>query len=144
MYELKRSNKITEQIKLGDEIIDVNVDIDEIAQKFKAAYVELAQAETALNTAKTGETETTTNALETYGKALITLLQTVFGEDTTVKILEFYENRYIELSYEILPFIVNVILPAINNAATERKEKLNKLYTDSQHLNRAQRRKLGL
>ena len=54
MFELKRSEKIVEQIKLGDEIIEVNLDAGAIQARFTKGYNELLRAQNALNGATSG------------------------------------------------------------------------------------------
>ncbi len=42
---------------------------------------------------------------------MVDLLQAVFGEENAKILLDFYEDSYIEMSREVLPFISNVVIP---------------------------------
>lgn len=64
------------------------------------------------------------------------MLEAVFGTEDAKVILEFYNNRYIELCNEVVPFIMDVVIPEVRKIA-----KQNKKATLSQY-NRKQRRAL--
>lgn len=149
MYELKRSTQIHEQVKLGEEILDVNLDADIIAKDFNARYNKVIRAEQVMREMQLQNSPTMLEtAQKDYGEAIISLLEIVFGAENAAKIIEFYENKYIEMSIEIFPFILDVIAPQLNIYFKAQKEKLAAQYKNAQAstmgLNRAQRRKLGL
>lgn len=128
MFELKRSEKIVEQVKVGDEIIEVNLDAGAIQGRFTKGYNELLRAQTALNGA-TGDTlDAVSDKLEQYGNAVVGVLQIIFGEENTQKILAFYENNYSEMFMQIYPFIAEVIIPKISEASKRKAEELKALY----------------
>lgn len=127
MFELKRSEKIVEQIKLGDEIIEVNLDAGAIQTRFTKGYNELLRAQNALNGA-TSDTLDAVSDMEQYGNAVVGVLQVIFGEENTQKILAFYENNYSEMFTQIYPFIAEVIIPKISEASKRKAEELKALY----------------
>ena len=86
MFELKRSEKIVEQIKLGDEIIEVNLDAGAIQARFTKGYNELLRAQNALNGATSDTLDAVSDKLEQYGNAVVGVLQVIFGEENTQKI----------------------------------------------------------
>lgn len=128
MFELKRSEKIVEQIKLGDEIIGVNLDAGAIQARFTKGYNELLRAQSALNGATSDTLEAVSDKLEQYGNAVVGVLQVIFGEENTQKILVFYENNYSEMFMQIYPFIAEVIIPKISEASKRKAEELKALY----------------
>lgn len=128
MFELKRSEKIVEQIKLGDEIIGVNLDAGAIQARFTKGYNELLRAQSALNGATSDTLEAVSDKLEQYGNAVVGVLQVIFGEENTQKILAFYENNYSEMFMQIYPFISEVIIPKISEASKRKAEELKALY----------------
>lgn len=128
MFELKRSEKIVEQIKLGDEIIEVNLDAGAIQARFTKGYNELLRAQNALNGATSDTLDAVSDKLEQYGNAVVGVLQVIFGEENTQKILAFYENNYSEMFTQIYPFIVEVIIPKISEASKRKAEELKALY----------------
>lgn len=149
MYELKRATQIHEEVKLGDEILTINLDIDSIAKDFNQRYNNIIRAEQSVKEMQIKDNPTLLGAAqEDYGKAVISLLEIVFGAENAAKIIEFYEDKYIEMSIEIFPFILDVIAPQINAYFELQKEKLAAQYKNAQAskfgLNRAQRRKMGL
>ena len=147
-YQIKRSKKITETLELVDaegkivEVISIDLDVDTVARQISKDHIELVKAGAELkeinNIIKDQENPKLKEVMEKYGEAIIKLFNTVFGEENTVKIVNFYENRYIEMSLEVTPFVVNVILPKVREAAqTARDDVLNKY-------NRKDRRALGI
>lgn len=128
MFELKRSEKIVEQIKLGDDIIEVNLDAGAIQARFTKGYNELLRAQSALNGATSDTLEAVSDKLEQYGNAVVGVLQVIFGEENTQKILAFYENNYSEMFMQIYPFISEVIIPKISEASKRKAEELKALY----------------
>lgn len=128
MFELKRSEKIVEQIKLGDEIIEVNLDAGAIQARFTKGYNELLRAQNALNGATSDTLDAVSDKLEQYGNAVVGVLQVIFGEENTQKILAFYENNYSEMFTQIYPFISEVIIPKISEASKRKAEELKALY----------------
>lgn len=128
MFELKRSEKIVEQIKVGDEIIDVNLDAGAIQARFTKGYNELLRAQAALNGITGDNLDATSERLEQYGNAVVGVLQVVFGEEHTQKILAFYEGNYTEMFTEIYPFIAEVIIPKISEASKRKADELKALY----------------
>ena len=128
MFELKRSEKIVEQIKLGDEIIEVNLDAGAIQTRFTKGYNELLRAQNALNGATSDTLDAVSDKLEQYGNAVVGVLQVIFGEENTQKILAFYENNYSEMFTQIYPFITEVIIPKISEVSKRKAEELKALY----------------
>ena len=128
MFELKRSEKIVEQIKLGDEIIEVNLDAGAIQARFTKGCNELLRAQSALNGATSDTLDAVSDKLEQYGNAVVGVLQVIFGEENTQKILAFYENNYTEMFTQIYPFIGEVIIPKISEASKRKADELKALY----------------
>lgn len=141
MYELKRSEKIEEEIKIGDDIIKVSLEVDDITKDFNKRYNAIIRAEQEINTLKNdGTPEAMESASIAYGTAIIELLKLVFGEENTTKILEFYQNRNFEMAEQVFPFIIDVIYPKIQKSIQDKRKKLTEQY----HANKTLRRKMGL
>lgn len=128
MFELKRSPKINEQIKIGDDIITINLDIDEITSRFRKCMTNLANAERAIAQAQSENSSDLDKVMTEYGNAAIALLQVVFDDENTEKILAFYESRYLEMTGEVFPFIAQTIIPQIETVAAEKRTKLLNMY----------------
>lgn len=131
-YQIKRSNKVVEDLELTEsdgtvvKSLHIDVDIDAIAAHFRAQYNDLIKAERAVRAAQeVGVSEENFQSLyRDYGEAIITVLKTVFGEDNTLEILEFYEDNYIEMSVQIFPFIADVIIPRIRDTVENSKYQI--------------------
>lgn len=128
MYELRRSEKIVEQIKVGDDVIEVNLDVGAIQARFTKGYNELLRAQTALNSITGDNMDAMSERLEQYGNAVVGVLQVVFGEENAQKILDFYEGNFTEMFTQIYPFIAEVVLPKISDAGKRKADELKALY----------------
>ena len=131
MYEFKRRSRINEQIKIGDEIITVDIDAESIALEYDKRYNAIVKAEQNL---KTAQGDNKTKILQAYGEAVTALFDLIFGEENAEKIIKFYENRFIEMSMEVFPFIIDVIRPALMKALDEMRVKAVAQYKQKQGL----------
>lgn len=140
MFELKRSKRIEEELKIGDEILKISLTPDDIAKDFHKRYNDIIKAEQFIknNELEQGKFDNMDKALVSYGEAVLSLFSLVFGEENSKKIIEFYEDNYMEMSVEVFPFITEIISPKITKALEEQKNKLAEQYKGKQ------RRKLGL
>jgi len=138
MYKLSREKKIIEQIELdGGEVIDINIDVENISNDFNQAYNKVIAAEKKMAELKikTDNKEVIDLNIERdYGEAVIALFSVVFGEENTSKILNYYENRYIEMSSEVFPFIINVVVPRMKTYMEEKRKKLEDNYLATKNL----------
>jgi hypothetical protein len=136
-YQIQRKQQINETLELLAEDgkvahkISVILDPDSIALGYNKRYKDVVAAEQKLKQIQQGENippEYAQEALETLGKAIISILQLIFGDESTGVILKFYSNRYFELVSDIFPFINEVIEPAINKSLNYQREKLAAQY----------------
>ena len=130
MYELKRRKRINEQIKIGDEIITVDIDAESIALEYDKRYNAIVKAEQNLKKAQGDKSK----VLQAYGEAVAALFDLIFGEENAEKIIKFYENRFIEMSMEVFPFIIDVIRPALTKAFDDMRTKATAQYKQKQGL----------
>lgn len=141
-YQAKRSQKVIEDFELVNEngqietTIHVYIDADSMVEKIRKKYVTLVSAhgEMLKIQEKITDKEVLHNIYEKVGRAEIDLIEAVFGEEDTKKILEFYGERYVEMAKEVMPFISEIILPKIEKIAKQNKKELLSKY------NRKQRR----
>ena len=130
-YKLKRSEKIVEEIQLGEEILKVEIDAEKMGTKIFKVYNNLLEIQKELASATDKE-----EVLTKYGNAIIQLIYLIFGKENAVKILEFYENSYLEMAQQVTPFITEVVVPVINKElkkkqkqTDEQKKQLKKYYS---------------
>jgi len=125
MYQITRKNRIKEQLQLCNAdgsvglTLDVDLDVDKVVMRVNKAYDALGEAQNALQKAPQSQ-----EAMETYGKAFIAVLNVVFGEEGAKQLLEFYEGNYSELLLDIAPFLTDEIMPKIREASEARKAQL--------------------
>ncbi len=130
-YKIKRKRIIKEELQLCDEngnkvdSIFIDFDVDSKYKAFNAARNEVIKIELAFKEAKTQELE---ELQVNYGDALIKMFEVLFGKENTEKIIAFYEERYVEMAEEILPFIHEVFLPELKKKNNANLEDLKKKY----------------
>lgn len=130
MRELKRSSSIIDKIKLGDEVIEINLSTADIVKRFRAVHLDILHAEQEVKKLRNeGITkENMADAFETYGNAILKLFELIFGEENTAKIVKFYESNYEEMAIEVTPYINEVIVPKIQAAGEEQKARAKQKY----------------
>lgn len=145
-WQAKRSRTLQEDFELVDEngnvvhTLHVSLDADDMTVKISRKYTALVRAmsETTEMKRKAESAEELENCMEKLGQAVIDMLEAVFGVEDTKTIVEFYENRHIEMSREVLPFISQVVIPRMQELAAENRKSIRQKY------NRKTRRRLGL
>ena len=130
MYTLKRREKITEQVKLGDEVLSIEIVPEEIAREYNKVQVEIIQTQDAIRKAQGAPSA---ELLEQYGMAIIKLFSILFGQENTEKLLVYYEDNYVEMSTEVMPFIVDVIKPQLDKAITAMRERTREIYKKAKY-----------
>lgn len=164
-YQIGRAKRVRETLELVDECgnvvkrLPVDLDADSIAMEFNRKYNAVMTAESAIKSmtipqegspiAMTQEDADNANqAIEAFGNAVIELFGMIFGESGTQELLDFYDGKYFEMSLEVVPFIVDVVVPAIKKSTEDKRSQLAKNYKVSQSasfgLNRFNRRRMGL
>lgn len=130
MRELKRSSVIKEEVKVGDEVIEINLSAGEILKRFRPLMLDILHAEKEVKRLKSEgiDNENLAEAIDFYGKTIIQLYQFIFGVENTEKILAFYDGNYEEMATEVTPYIFEVIVPKINEVMKEQKEKAKSKY----------------
>lgn len=134
-YKITRTQKITETLELSDkngnviDSIDIDIDADAVCTAFRKKQTEVIDAERRLKEIRKNGVETDLEcAYEAYGNAVIAIFELIFGEDGTKKLLEFFEDNYIEMGIQVVPFINAVIVPKINETLRNRKAQIRALH----------------
>lgn len=134
-YKITRTQKITETLELSDkngnviDSIDIDIDADAVCTAFRKKQTEVIDAERRLKEIRKNGVETDLEcAYEAYGNAVIAIFELIFGEDCTKKLLEFFEDNYIEMGIQVVPFINAVIVPKINETLRNRKAQIRALH----------------
>lgn len=132
-YQIRKSEKITEEIKLGDDItINVEVNPSKIASSIIQGYNNVIRAQLALKKAgkikKFAETPEQAEALEGVGVAYIEVMTVVFGEDNTQTFIDYFDGDWVELMESVLPFITDRVIPECKKFAEEKRKKAAEEY----------------
>ena len=124
MYSLKRKQRINEQLALVNEqgkqvkVLTVDLDVDTVLGRYNQAKNTIIRAEQII---KDNQSE---KNLEEYGQAVCELLEVIFGESNTKEILDFYDNRYVEMLDEVYPYILEVIEPKLRQISREKAKQM--------------------
>lgn len=122
-YQAKRKKIYEEEFQLAEEdgtvvhALHVSLDADSMVKKLSEKQIELIHA---LNSVK--EAKADAEGMEILGNAVIAMMEAVFGVDDAKVILDFYNNRYIELCNEVVPFITDVVIPEVRKIAAQNKK----------------------
>ena len=141
-YQAKRSKKYVEDFELVDaegnikHTLHISLDADDMAVKINRKYAALTRAlsETTEAKRKAETAEDLQGVFETLGNAMVDLLQAVFGEENAKILLDFYEDSYIEMSREVLPFISNVVIPRMIEIRKDNQKALLGKYNRKQKI----------
>lgn len=139
-YQARRSAVLKEDIELinknneVEKVIHVEFNADAMAREFNTARNGIIRAQREVSKGEVSDKYTS------FGEAVIEIFRVVFGEENTREIIEFYENNYLEMVSELMPFITDVAAPAVQQAVDAKKQQLANNYK----FNRRERRKLGL
>ncbi len=131
-FKLTREQKTTiEGIEIDGEEIKVVPDLLRMGPEFNRRFNKLIIAEKKLqgvvdtsrqSEEKVVDIEKLEELQAAYGEAIIGILDFVFGSEGAEKILKFYEENYIELLTAMQPYLLEIVIPAIE-AETERNRK---------------------
>ena len=124
MYQIKRKH-IVEDLEIEDngKVLKLNVDInvDSMLKAYNNAQYKIAQASN--DAQKAANDKDMALAEEAMGNAVLALFEVVFGDDQTQKIVEFYDNKSLEMLGDIAPFIAEVIAPRFKEAQDRIAER---------------------
>lgn len=117
MYQIKR-NHIVEDLEIEDngKVLTLNVDlaVDTVLQAYNKAQYKIAQA--SQDAKKAANDKDMEQAEAAMGNAIFGLFEVIFGEAQTEKIIDFYDNKPLEMLGDIAPFISDVVAPRIQEA----------------------------
>lgn len=124
MYQIKR-NHIVEELEIEDNgktlHIDVDINVDNMIKAYTNAQYKIAQA--SINAKQATEDKDVSKAEEAMGNAVLGLFEVVFGAEQTQKIVDFYDNKALEMLGDIAPFISDVVAPRFKEAQDRISER---------------------
>lgn len=116
-YQVKKTEqriRETLQIVDGDTIVDIPVDIhvDDVIRDYVRVTEQLKNIGT---------------DPEKLGAAVIEMMQLVFGVDGAQKLLDLYQNRYMDMIGDIYPFVKDVVEPQLVKAMEDKTARYTSL-----------------
>lgn len=136
-YQATKNRKCVETLELVNEngetvkVISVEITAGKLADSLSRKYVDLIRARRKISEMpeKYGnKADDMTVMYSELGQIIFDMMEAVFGKENTKEILNFYENDYIEITTQVMPFITNVILPQARRLAQENKRKILEQY----------------
>lgn len=125
MYEIKRRAYISEEIKIGDEILKVEFAPDKIIREYQAATAAVIRAQDAVKAAGGNPGP---EVVETLGEAVVAFLGVTLGKENAEKLLAFFEGNYTEMLLQVMPFVLEVIVPQIEAGAADLRNAAKDVY----------------
>ena len=127
MYVIHKSPRVVETLRIedGDRVLDLEVNLK--ASDMVGAYWRHFDK---LSTARAQLTADKDSALnqERFGNAFVALADFVFGPEQREKIVAFYDENYIEMLCDLLPWLYDVVLPKLKAADFKRQAAKLKKY----------------
>lgn len=121
MYEIKKTARIKEELKLADGdkelIVPVDVDLNSALHRYNISKNNIIRARN--------------GTPEEMGKAVCDLFDVFFGSEATAKILDWYDGRWEEMLEDVFPYIDGVLAPKLKAASEAKRDKLVAMYKAS-------------
>lgn len=116
-YQVKKTTqRIQETLQIDDNgtLVDIPVDIyvDDVIQDYVRVTDQLKKVGT---------------DPKELGSAVIKMMNLVFGGEGAVKILDLYQNRYMDMIGDIYPFVKDVVEPKLIRAMKEKTARYTSL-----------------
>ncbi len=125
MYEIKRRAFIREEMKIGDEVLKIEVAPDAIVREYQTASVAVVKAQDAVKAAGGNPGP---EVVETLGEAVVAFLGVTLGKENAEKLLTFFEGNYTEMLLQVMPFVLEVIVPQIEAGAADLRNAARDVY----------------
>ena len=131
-YQAKRRKIYKEDFELLDEngnvvhSLRVSLDADSMVTKLSEKHLALVNALQNVQNAKNTAGE---DALTVLGNTVIDILEAVFGKDDAKTIIDFYDNRYIEMCQEEMPFVTGTVIPEVRKISQENKKQNSSFFS---------------
>lgn len=128
-YSLKKKKHICKTLELLDEkgkvekTLTVDIVVDDFRNRYPKVIADVKKAQNMLDANGDDDVEAIV-ASQVAVKAVFVL---VFGEVQTREFLEYYENRYSEAFLDVINFITDEIMPAVNAAVNEENMRISAL-----------------
>ena len=126
-YQIRKKQHICKSLDLLDEkgkvekTLSVDIVVDDFRNRYPKVMEDVKKAQDILD--KNGDSDV--EAIVASQIALKAVFVLVFGELQTREFLEYYENRYSEAFQDVVPFITDEIIPAVQKAVEKETERIS-------------------
>jgi len=132
-YQISRADRLIDEIELVSKsgevkaVLTVNLDVTRIARSYRTNMLAISKAQENVRQMKPCS-DNFDQAVEELGNATIAAYNLVFGEENTAVMLEFFENEYLEMLEQTMPFIFDVVQPAVQAYVQRQKNNVKSKY----------------
>lgn len=117
MYQVKKTaQRIQDTLQIDDNGTLVDIPVDVYVDDIIMDYVQVTNQLKAIGTDP-----------EKLGNAVIKVFSLIFGADGAQKILDLYQDRYMDMIGDVYPFIKDVVEPKLIKAMKEKTERYTSL-----------------
>lgn len=122
MHEIHKRSKVKETFHITDSegrelTVECVLDPGEALPAFNRAKNSVIRAQTAKRP-----------DFEALGRAILDVFAVFFGEEGTMKILDFYGGNYTDMMEDVFPYINTILLPKLEAESAKRREAMKDLY----------------
>ena len=122
MIEIRRKSKVKETFRITDNdgrelTVESVLDPGEALPAWNRAKNSIIRAQIAKQA-----------DFEALGRAIIDTFAVFFGEEGTMKILDFYGGNYTDMMEDVFPYIESTLLPKLEAESAKRREAMMSLY----------------
>lgn len=131
-YTIKKAPHIQDEVTIQDGektlVLSVNLYVDDVMAEIDATRAKLGQAQARIRELRKESVEENeiAAAYAELSRATIALFQLIFGQEQTEQLVAFYDDRVAAALADLVPYLTEVILPAIKAAQAD----LAKRYTE--------------
>lgn len=126
-YTIKKKKHICKSLDLLDsngkveKTLSVDIIVDDFRNRYPKVMADVKKAQAMIDAKGDNDVE----AIVASQIALKAVLVLIFGELQTRDFLAYYENRYSEAFLDVVPFITDEIIPAVNKAVNEEAQRVS-------------------
>ena len=122
MHEIHKRSKVKETFHITDNegrelTVECVLDPGEALPAFNRAKNSVVRAQIAKQP-----------DFEALGRAILDVFAVFFGEEGTMKILDFYGGNYTDMMEDVFPYINTILLPKLETESAKRRKAMKNLY----------------
>ena len=127
-YQINRKAHVVDEIHLEDNgkelTVKVDLQVERILRDYNAAWVKIGQAHQKIR--EVSGTEHLDEAEAALGESILALFGLLFGEAQTKAIMDFYDEAYLEMLADFVPYISETIVPKVQAAQAALADKYSR------------------